>query len=70
MLLSAPRREGFWDSLCSRKVAQWITIIEEEDGWRCVPEDTMIRLLSVIADLQKRRVEVTCSKPEKGLLGI
>ena len=67
MLLLMPRREGFWDSVLSGKLAQWIMVVEEEDlDGDYVPEETKIRSLSVSADLQQRRVQAECLKPEKG----
>ena len=41
MVLSAPRREGFWDAVLSGKLAQWIMTIEEEDlDGDYVPEES------------------------------
>lgn len=66
LLLNSPRREAFWDSTLTAKLAEWVVCIEEEDiedGY--VPDETRIRNFSVKANLQKRTAYVECLKPEK-----
>jgi hypothetical protein len=68
LLLSVPRREGFWDSVLCGKIAQWIVGMEEEDSEDDhILDETKIKNLTVKVDLQKRTAYVQCSKPKKNL---
>ena len=70
LLLSSPRREGFWDATLSGELAAWITAVEEEEvEGDYVPEETRISNFDVKVDLQARAAQARCLKPEKGFPG-
>ncbi|KAI1000064.1 hypothetical protein K3495_g8134 [Podosphaera aphanis] len=69
LLLSAPRREGMWDSLLCGHLAQWIMGIEEEDlpPWddnlspMQVPAcNKRVMVKGVFFNLQKQEATITC----------
>lgn len=66
MLMSSPRREGFWNSVLCGTVAQWVLGIEKEDtDDDYILEETKIQNSAVEANLQKRTAHIQCLKPDK-----
>jgi hypothetical protein len=68
LLLSVPRREGFWDAVLCGKVAQWIMSIEEEGSVNdYITEEAKVHNVKVTSDLQRRTARAECLKPQQGL---
>ncbi|KAG0648633.1 Aspercryptin biosynthesis cluster N [Hyphodiscus hymeniophilus] len=71
LLMSAPRREGMWDSILCGKVGTWIMEVEEEglgafdpfnprSFTQIVAEDQRVMVKEILFDLQRREATLRC----------
>jgi hypothetical protein len=67
LLWKYPRREGFYDSLMTAKVASWFMNKEEEGmGDWYVPETARLRIVKKDFVLSERKATIQCSKLMEG----
>jgi hypothetical protein len=68
LLSSYPRREAFWDSICSAKLTSWIMSLEEENcDEEYIPEELKINIVTLLdANTVSREGHFRCMVPQKG----
>jgi len=65
LLLSRPRREGFWDAFLAGKLGEWIIEVETEEdpGVEWMEDDMRIAGLDMKFDMHARTASLKCEKP-------